>query len=566
MYTSTCSTSGRHGPSVLHKVSDKRRVMDVHRRGGSVTVVCSTQSDREAESGSLQTVVASAPQIRFRKATDRARDQLADLAVLNERLSRADGVEAARARRRVDFMKRSRKTWAKVYDYVMDNDVECTLSAIEEANLKVLQMLDEQYKDRSSIDSMKTTLESLQAEVEEAQDRLQRTQKNIDANVERVNELKQTARILEQSFSPTNDILQEQVPGQSGKKNGLQSSLRLEPELKEHWFAVQFSSKLEENMMIPFDLFNEPWVLFRDSEGKAACVKDECAHRGCPISPGKVIDGEVACPYHGWQYDANGSCTKMPSTKMCPGIKVKALPIVEVDGLVWVWPGAQKPVGSPEGLGAHPEGFKLHAEIEVEVPVEHGLLIENLLDLAHAPFTHTSTFAKGWPIPDIVKFTANKALSGVWHPYPINMEFRPPCITVSTIGLAQPGKIKRDVTAEDCENHLHQIHFCLPSREGHTRLLYRMSMDFLGWLRYVPGIQNVWKHVAGQVLGEDLVLVVGQQDRLKRGGDTWAHPVSYDKMAVRYRRWRNRIAEDGHVSHTPVEASMSAGDLFELEE
>jgi nitrite reductase/ring-hydroxylating ferredoxin subunit len=38
------------------------------------------------------------------------------------------------------------------------------------------------------------------------------------------------------------------------------------------------------------------------------------------------------------------------------------------------------------------------AEIEVEVPVEHGLLVENLLDLAHAPFTHTSTFARGWPV------------------------------------------------------------------------------------------------------------------------------------------------------------------------
>lgn len=26
-----------------------------------------------------------------------------------------------------------------------------------------------------------------------------------------------------------------------------------------------------------------------------------------------------------------------------------------------------------------------------------------------------------------------------------------------------------------------------------------MSMDFLGWARYVPGIQKVWKGVAGQV-------------------------------------------------------------------
>lgn len=30
--------------------------------------------------------------------------------------------------------------------------------------------------------------------------------------------------------------------------------------------------------------------------------------------------------------------------------------------------------------------------------MEHGLLVENLLDLAHAPFTHTSTFARGWPV------------------------------------------------------------------------------------------------------------------------------------------------------------------------
>jgi chlorophyllide a oxygenase len=37
------------------------------------------------------------------------------------------------------------------------------------------------------------------------------------------------------------------------------------------------------------------------------------------------------------------------------------------------------------------------------------------------------------------------------------------------------------------------------------------------------------------VLGEDLKLVLGQQDRLERGGDTWANPVSYDKLAVRYR-------------------------------
>ena len=45
-----------------------------------------------------------------------------------------------------------------------------------------------------------------------------------------------------------------------------------------------------------------------------------------------------------------------------------------------------------------------------------------------------------------------------------------------------------------------------------------------------------------QVMGEDLVLVAGQQDRMLRGADVWAHPVAYDKLGVRYRRWRNSLA------------------------
>ena len=57
------------------------------------------------------------------------------------------------------------------------------------------------------------------------------------------------------------------------------------------------------------------------------------------------------------------------------------------------------------------------------------------------------------------------------------------------------------------------------------------------------------------MLGEDLVLVTGQQDRLQRGGDTWRHPVSYDKLAVRYRRWRNSL---GTTSSSASSTSSSS--------
>jgi hypothetical protein len=145
----------------------------------------------------------------------------------------------------------------------------------------------------------------------------------------------------------------------------------------------------------------------------------------------------------------------------------------------------------------------MHAQpllcLQVEVPVEHGLLMENLLDLAHAPFTHTGTFAKGWPVPDAVRFHAQRLLSGNWDPYPIDMSFEPPCMVVSMIGLKQAGQIEAGARAEECKNHLHQLHVCLPSRRGHTRLLYRMSLDFMPWIRWVPGISFFWNYIAGQV-------------------------------------------------------------------
>ena len=68
-------------------------------------------------------------------------------------------------------------------------------------------------------------------------------------------------------------------------------------------------------------------------------------------------------------------------------------------------------------------------------------------------------------------------------------------------GLAQPGKIERGARAASCRNHLHQLHVCLPAGPGRSRLLYRMSMDFLHWTKHVPFIQSFWAHIAKQVGG-----------------------------------------------------------------
>lgn len=87
-----------------------------------------------------------------------------------------------------------------------------------------------------------------------------------------------------------------------------------------------------------------------------------------------------------------------------------------------------------------------------------------------------------------------------------------------------------------------------------------MSLDFMGWLKLLPAWipDKFWKWQADMVLGEDLVLVEGQQYRMKKGSSTWNMPVANDKLAVKYRRWRNGLWKNRETNAV----TMSAGEML----
>lgn len=61
-------------------------------------------------------------------------------------------------------------------------------------------------------------------------------------------------------------------------------------------------------------------------------------------------------------------------------------------------------------------------------------------------------------------------------------------------------------------------------------------------------------------------MVQGQQHRMQKGGNTWGNPVSYDKLAVRYRRWRNSMDDEGNRITPTGRAQMSAGEILRPED
>jgi len=84
---------------------------------------------------------------------------------------------------------------------------------------------------------------------------------------------------------------------------------------------------------------------YRDDDGeRIAAVSNVCQHQNGPLGEGRVIDGCIICPWHGYQYRPEDGCSPAPFTETIPTFNVR----VE-DGRVLV-----DPRPNPPGTRAEP--------------------------------------------------------------------------------------------------------------------------------------------------------------------------------------------------------------------
>jgi phenylpropionate dioxygenase-like ring-hydroxylating dioxygenase large terminal subunit len=117
------------------------------------------------------------------------------------------------------------------------------------------------------------------------------------------------------------------------------------------WYIAERSANLM-HAPLKVRMLGCDFVLFRDRDGKAACLSNVCPHRGANLAGGRCRnDGTVACPYHGWRFDREGRCVRIPSQQQ-PGnvagaARVDAYPVREQDGLIWVFLGDEPENAAP---------------------------------------------------------------------------------------------------------------------------------------------------------------------------------------------------------------------------
>jgi len=129
------------------------------------------------------------------------------------------------------------------------------------------------------------------------------------------------------------------------------------------WCAAARSADVRADRPVGVDLFGRRIALFRRPDGTAAALDARCWHLGADLSAGDVVDGCVRCPFHGWQFDAAGRCTRGGP----PHAHQRAFATAERAGRVWVFPGdaPTHPLPSFDGadprdlIAARPFGFRV---------------------------------------------------------------------------------------------------------------------------------------------------------------------------------------------------------------
>jgi nitrite reductase/ring-hydroxylating ferredoxin subunit/Fe-S cluster biogenesis protein NfuA len=82
------------------------------------------------------------------------------------------------------------------------------------------------------------------------------------------------------------------------------------------WVDVCALADLRDDAMVSRPVDGRDVLLYRHGES-VSCVDNACAHMGMPLDGGRLVDGTLHCPYHGFVYRLDtGECLTVPEVQL----------------------------------------------------------------------------------------------------------------------------------------------------------------------------------------------------------------------------------------------------------
>ncbi|MFP6654594.1 MAG: Rieske 2Fe-2S domain-containing protein [Myxococcota bacterium] len=168
--------------------------------------------------------------------------------------------------------------------------------------------------------------------------------------------------------------------------------------LRNRWYPILEAGALRKKS-IGIKRFGRDFVLWRDRDGAATLMPAHCPHRGASLAGGRVLAGELECPWHGFRFDGRGRCTLMPcegpDARIPNALESPGPAIREAHELLWMWWGDEQTSYPAIPFYHDIEAFDGYTEASYILPYHYTRMVEANLDLHHTPFVHGNVVPVG---------------------------------------------------------------------------------------------------------------------------------------------------------------------------
>ncbi len=162
------------------------------------------------------------------------------------------------------------------------------------------------------------------------------------------------------------------------------------------WYGAAWSTEVQPAAPVARVIADQPIVLYRTADGKAAALEDRCGHRCAPLSKGRVEGDGLRCWYHGMLFSSEGKCLEVPGQDSVAGFDIRSYPVVERHECIWIWtgdPAMADPALIPDAkLTENGIPFRTGA---LDYAADYQLINDNLCDFSHVAYVHEKTLGQG---------------------------------------------------------------------------------------------------------------------------------------------------------------------------
>ncbi len=265
-------------------------------------------------------------------------------------------------------------------------------------------------------------------------------------------------------------------------------------------------------------------VAWRKASGELVVMSDLCPHRSAKLSLGKIVSDQIECPFHGFQFDAEGACRLVPEIKRdAPGIRCHTFKIREEKGWIWLFWG--DPAQAPAELPWFNDRKDLlhYSTYEESWPVHFTRSVENQLDYAHLPFVHKSSIGRFAKLDGEMKSECtDQFIRWSFREHgDAGIEFVFPNIWINLIS----------------SKYFLTLAF-VPVSDHETKLYLRSHRSYLTWPPFSWAMDLLDRWLNRWILGQDRAVVLSQEPSNSILAEE--HLVGSDRFIRHFREWMKK--------------------------